>query len=232
MPTLLSIEALEADRQYVERQLSEVGNDPWGTARIMGEMRLAELRQQIAERAAERSAFASVAVIFDGNPVIGSNNIRLDFTADALDSYEKLMTIAMASSTDPHLPERGRVPGAEQSRLFIRDVIHGSMGFILEEVAPEQQELLPTALKAAVENTTQSLNRLSSVLDEEFNSIFGEAQSRLVSSVQRFAKVVYQAGASTRILRRTSIVLRFRSTKLDVCSPPQRSGDHRRDDRC
>jgi len=49
---------------------------------------------------------------------------------------------------------------------------------------------------------TQSPERSTascSASDEEFNSILGEAQSRLVSSVQQFAKVIYHAGASTRI---------------------------------
>jgi hypothetical protein len=51
MPTLLSIEALEADRQYVERQLLELGNDPWGTERVMWETRLRELRHTRSPRA-------------------------------------------------------------------------------------------------------------------------------------------------------------------------------------
>jgi hypothetical protein len=80
-------------------------------------------------------------VIFDGNPVIGSGDIRLDFTADVLDRYQKLIAIVLASGIDADFPKRGPLPGAEQSRLFIRDIVHGSMGFILEEVAPAQHEL-------------------------------------------------------------------------------------------
>ncbi len=89
MPTLLSLEALEMDRIYVQRQLAEVNDTPWGTAHIMWRNRLAEIEQKIAEAGLTRSNFASVAIIFDGDPVIGSSDIQLDFTADALDRYQR-----------------------------------------------------------------------------------------------------------------------------------------------
>jgi hypothetical protein len=201
MPTLLSIETLEADRRYVERQLAEASGSTWGTALLMWKGRLAEIDQQIAELTAARSNYASVAVVFDGNPVIGSGDIRLDFTAEALDSYQKLVSLSLASTmATEELPQRGPLPGADQSRLFIRDLVRGSMGFILEEIVPDQQEAFPTALKDAVENTTQLLTTLSGGSDEDFEATLENTQPRLVSAVQKFAKVLYEAGASTRIV--------------------------------
>ncbi len=201
MPTLLSIEGLEADRRYVERQLAEAGGGTWGTAFLMWKSRLAEIEEQIAALAAPRSNYASVAVVFDGNPVIGSGDIRLDFTTEALDSYQKLVTLALASKlVIEELPQRGPLPGADRSRLFIRDIVRGSMGFILEEIAPDQHEAFPTALKDAVENTTQLLTSLNSVSEEEFETTLENTQPRIVSAVQKFAKVLYEAGASTRIV--------------------------------
>lgn len=201
MPTLLSIEALEADRRYVERQLAEVGNNPWATARHMWQSRLAEIDAQIATMSAARSNYATVAVIFDGNPVIGSTDIRLDFTMEALDNYQKLISLALASSlVQNRLPQRGPLPGTDQSRLFIRDLVRGSMGFILEEVTPAQHEMLPTPLKHAVEATTLLLSTLSGASDEDFETALESAQSRIIGAVQKFAKVLYEAGASTRIV--------------------------------
>jgi hypothetical protein len=201
VPTLLSIESLEADRGFVERQLAEAADNPWGTARHMWETRLAEINAQIAELAASRSNFASVALIFDGNPVIGSGDIRLDFTAEARDSYQKIVSLALASRLSPgDLPERGRLPGADKSRLFIRDLVRGSMGFILEEVAADQHEMLPTPLKDAVESATHLLTTLSEASDEDFEATLENLQPRLVTAVQKFAKVLYESGASTRIV--------------------------------
>ena len=201
MPTLFSIEALEADKLYVERQLVETDQSPWGTIRLMWQSRLAEIDQQIAALSATRSNYATVAVIFDGNPVIGSGDIRLDFTADALDSYQKLVSLTLASRlAKEELPQRGPLRGADQSRLFIRDLVHGSMGFILEEIVPEQSEAFPTPLKVAVEGTTQLLTALSGGSEEDFEVTLEDTQPRVVSAVQRFAKVLYEAGASTRIV--------------------------------
>ncbi|MBN2631782.1 MAG: hypothetical protein JXR75_14725 [Rhodobacteraceae bacterium] len=200
MPVLLSIEALEADRRYVERQITEAGDSPWGTARVMWQSRLADIDQQIAALAAGRSSYASVAVIFDGNPVIGSGDIRLDFTTEALDSYQKVVTLALASHNGVELSERGRLPAGDQARLFIRDLVHGSMGFILEELPPQQQEMLPSHLKEAVEDTTQLISNLSAGSDAEFEATLEVTQPRLVAAVQKFAKVLFDAGASTRIV--------------------------------
>jgi hypothetical protein len=201
MPTLLSLESLEVDRGFVERQLTEAADNPWGTARHMWETRLAEINAQIAELASSRSNSASVALIFDGNPVIGSGDIRLDFTTVALDSYQKMISLALASRlSSGDLPKRGPLPGADKSRLFIRDLVRGSMGFILEEVAPDQHEMLPTPLKEAVESATQLLTTFSKASDEDFEAALGNLQPRLVSAVQKFATVLYENGASTRIV--------------------------------
>lgn len=200
MPVLLSIEALEADRRYVERQIAEAGDSPWGTARLMWQSRLADIDQQIAALAAGRSNYASVAVIFDGNPVIGSGDIRLDFTTEALDSYQKVVALALASHNGVELSERGRLPAGDQARLFIRDLVRGSMGFILEELPPQQQEMLPSNLKGAVEDATLLIANLSAGSDTEFEATLEGTQPRLVAAVQKFAKVLFEAGASTRIV--------------------------------
>ncbi|MGX5775644.1 hypothetical protein [Methylorubrum zatmanii] len=200
MPTLLSIEALEADKRYVERQLLEAGDSPWGTARLMWQSRLAEITQQIAEAARSKSNYATVALIFDGNPVIGSTDIRLDFTTDALDSYQKIVSLSLASRLVEELPQTGPLPGRDQSRLFIRDLVHGSMGFILEELPPQQHEMLPSQLKDAVEKTTELISTLSGGEDDEFELALEHTPPRLLAAVEKFAKVLYEAGASTRIV--------------------------------
>jgi hypothetical protein len=201
MPTLLSMEALEADRRFVEHQLAEADDNPWATARHMWHTRLAEIEAQIAALSASISNYATVALIFDGTPVIGSGDIRLDFTTDALQSYQRLISLALAARlSDGDLPERGRLPGADRSRLYIRDLVRGSMGFILEEVTPEQQEILPSLLKQTVETTTQLLTTLSEASDEEFETTLKNTQGRLISAIQKFASVLHEAGASTRIL--------------------------------
>jgi hypothetical protein len=204
MATLLTIETLEADKRYVEYQLAQADNDPWGTVRLMWGNRLAEINRQLEEIGTKRSNYASVALVFNGNPVVGSSDIRLDFTSDALTSFQKLVSARLAererqaAGDATALPKRGKLPGARNTNLFIRDLVRGSMGFILEEL-PEQAELLPTKLKEAVESSTELLGRLNEASDDEFQGIVAEAEPRVVQAIQKFAKVLFEAGASTRI---------------------------------
>jgi hypothetical protein len=154
-----------------------------------------------------------VALVFNGTPVVGSSDIRVDFTTDALISFQKLVSARLAererqAAGDPAaLPKRGRLPGARNTNLFIRELVRGSMGFVLEEL-PEQAELLPTKLKEAVESTTELLGRLNGAGDDEFQAIVSDAEPRVIQAIQKFTKILFEAGASTKIagdLNRTDL---------------------------
>lgn len=204
MATLLTLKALEADKHYVEARLAEAEADPWGTAALMWENRLAEINHQIEELSALSSSYASVALVFEGNPVIGSTDIRVDFTTHALTTFQKLVSARLAeqerhaAGDETSSPRRGRPRGRRSSDLYIRDLIRGSMGFVLEERV-EQAELLPTKLKSAVESTAELLGRLSSAGKGEFEKIITDSEPRVVQAVQKFTKVLFDAGASTWI---------------------------------
>ncbi len=200
MPILLALEALEADRRYVERQIAESKPSSWGTARAMWQSRLTDIEEHIAAIPTKRSSHASVALLFDGGPVVGSSDIRLDFTTDALDAYQKIVSLEHTQRISTLLPDRGSLRCARRSRLFIRDIVHGSMGFILEEVVPEQQEMFPTGLKDAVEGTTKLIGELHVSSDEGLKEALEKMPPRLVAAIQRFTSVLSQASANTRIL--------------------------------
>ena len=75
------------------------------------------------------------------------------------------------------------------------------MGFILEEIAPEQFSTGAFGvLKVAVEDATQLITTLSAGSDPDFETALEAIQPRLVGAVQRFAKVLYEAGASAKIV--------------------------------
>ncbi len=203
MPTLLSLEALESDRMFVSRQCAGLteASDPWGTARLMWQSRLAEIDERIAALSVQRSNYASVALVFNGAPVVGSEDIRLDFTTDVLDSYQRVVSSVVATRvSDTAVSRRGRLPGADRSRLYIRSLVRGSMGFILEELVPDQQDMLPTPLKGAVEDTTRLIGSLSEADDGAFATLLETTPPRTIGAVQKFAKVLRDAGASARLL--------------------------------
>ena len=143
---------------------------------------------------------ASVALVFDGQPVVADQDIRLDFATQALDAYQKVVALKLEASMSEELRSTGRLPGSDMSRLFIRDLVRGSMGFVLEELPAAQTELVPTPLRRAVEETTALMRVLSSSEDEiNFNEALSTSQGRLVLAVQRFAKILFDARASAAI---------------------------------
>lgn len=200
MPTLMSLESLETDRRFVEEQIARDQGDRWGTARLMWESRLTAIDQQIDALKSSRSSHASVALVFDGLPVIGSQDIRLDFATDILDSYQKIISTMLAANNAAEISKKGPVPGAQGSQLFIRDIVRGSFGFILEELAPSQGSLVSSSLKLAVERATSLIDELSGTAEEKFEIALDSTQPRLISAIQKFAKVLAVGNASTKIV--------------------------------
>jgi hypothetical protein len=200
MANLLSIEALEADQVFALRQLESLPDSPWGTARLMWEQRLAEITRQIADMRVSAATSASVALIFDGLPVVGQGDIRLDFSTDALATYQKIISASLATLSAQEVAARGKIKGAARSKLYIRDIVRGSMGFIIEELSPPQTDMFNTPLKNAVEHATKFLTTLNTASEDDFNSAIEAAAPRLVIAVQKFTKVLKDGGATAKIV--------------------------------
>ena len=200
MPNLLSIEALENDRKFVEQQRQSSATDRWGTTKLMWDQRLAEIDERIGALKEHSPSRASVALIFDGIPVVGKGDIRLDFSTEALASYQRIISAALASQTETYVAAKGKVKGENRSKLYIRDIVRGSMGFILEELDPQQTDLFNTPLKNAVEEATSLIDRLSHGSNEDFSTTLTNTPPRLVGALQKFTKVLRDAGATTKIV--------------------------------
>ncbi|ANK84172.1 MULTISPECIES: hypothetical protein [unclassified Rhizobium] len=200
MPNLLSLESLENDRKFVERQREKAPKDRWGTTKMMWDQRLSEINERIEQIKASPAKHASVALIFDGLPVIGQGEIRLDFSTEALAAYQRIVSAAMASQNDEAVAAKGKVKGEQKSKLYIRDIVRGSMGFILEESTAPQTDMFNTPLKNAVEQATQLISNLSGSSNEEFVAALEATSPRLVGALQKFTKVLHDAGATTKIV--------------------------------
>jgi len=200
MPVFLSKKSLLADRDFLRAQLRNLTDDLWGTTRVMWESRLDEIDEQLRDLDGEAGSAASVALVFTGDPVLGQHDIRLDFTTQILDAYQKIVALTLADSITEELKKTGRVPNADISRLFVRDLVRGSMGFVLEELPSHQVALFDTPLKTAVESTTELVTSLISDEEEEFSGAIEKTQGRVLVAVQKFAKILNDANANAEIL--------------------------------
>ncbi|WP_018318273.1 hypothetical protein [Bradyrhizobium sp. WSM2793] len=199
MATLLSKRELHDDLAFVDKQLSQY-TDPYDTVRFMWEQRRAALLRRLEEAAKTDDSHAEVALLFDGGPVVGSQEIRLQFATQVLDGYQTLVAIIAAEKGGAELKARGKLPKAFTSKLFIRDMLRGSVGFLLEEPLPPQGSLLPTVLKDAVREATASLRDLSAASSDAFQSRAETMSPRAMRAVKRISKTLIEAGALAKIV--------------------------------
>jgi hypothetical protein len=199
MPLPLEKEALRDDLAFVEQQIAK-HPDAHDTVRLMWDQRRAALQEEIAALEGQHDGQGRVALIFNGNPVVGSQEIKLDFTAKVLDNYQLVVTALAAERGGAELGARGRFPGAFTSKLFIRDMLRGSVGFLLEELEPAQIDLLSSPLKLAIEETTKVLNDLSGPEAGKFEERIRELSPRTVGAIKKLTKVLHDFGAETTIV--------------------------------
>jgi hypothetical protein len=111
-----------------------------------------------------------------------------------------LVAATLATHNNQNMNARGKMKGAEKSKLFIRDLVRGSMGFLLEELPPEQVDMFPTPLKIAVDEATRLIDTLAHSTAEGFNETIEDLSPRVVGAIQKFTKVLKDASATTKIV--------------------------------
>lgn len=199
MPTLLSSQSLRDDLAFVDEQLRK-HTDPYDTVRYMWQQRHDELERQLTELASSVVTHAEVALLFEGSPVRGSEDIKLAFATKMLDQYQAFVGTIAAERGGAVVAAKGQLPRSFTSRLFIRDMLRGSVGFMLQEPEPEQTSLVPTLLREAVEDATQALNDLASGDIEQYQSRIESLSPRAMNAVKKIVRTLNEADAEVKIV--------------------------------
>lgn len=199
MATLLSTRALQDDLAFVDEQLRR-HSDPFDTVRYMWQQRHDQLQRELAELEGSFVTYAEVALLFEGGPVRGSEEIKLAFATKMLDEYQSLVGTIAAEKGGAVVAAKGQLPRAFTSRLSIRDMLRGSVGFLLQEPSTEQGSLVPTLLKEAVEDATQALNDLANSEAEQFHACVDKLSPRAVNAVKKIVKTLTESDAEIKIV--------------------------------
>jgi hypothetical protein len=199
MALLLKLKNLQDELAQV-RRLLEQPRPPTDTVGLMWESRRRALEAEIAEIEKQEPSQASVALIFEGDPVVGAQEIRVDFAAKALENYQNLISTVFADQISETLGSKGPLPHASRSRLYLSELIHGSMGFILDELPGEQIDLLATPLRQTVEKTSEIIEGLADPSLEVFEETLTRLKPRVVKAVRSLVLTLADYGAETRIV--------------------------------
>jgi hypothetical protein len=197
MARALVREDLMREREAVVNHLNAPDASDLGAA--VWRARLEVIDEQLEEVADELATQASVALMFEGDPVLGTTEIRADFAAKMLDGFQNLVGVMYAQSAGRHLNGQGRAPLLDQSRLYLREMARGSVGFVLEERGVAQAEFVDSALKVVVEDAVSMIETISLPPVPGEDPLAG-LSPRVIQSAHKFAKALSSSHATAKIL--------------------------------
>lgn len=194
----LELEALLADRESVRSMLERfTDRDPIG--RVSFSARLAAIEAQIAALQGQHETAGSVALMFSGSPVFGSRSIEMNFAATVLKSFQDLVSKRISSEDFGQLGARGRIAERTASALSIRDLVRGSVGFVLEETS-SNATLIDTPIKKAIDDVTVVITQAAAESDVEFETSVETLDPRMLVSLREFFSALDDGGAAIRIV--------------------------------
>ena len=169
--------------------------------RRFGERRQ-ELSSELQKLEFESENLASIALYFGGEPVQGSRAIEADFAANALASYQeivtKVWTEGLQEQSSQGIPKK--IP-KEASHLHITDVVHGSFGFVLEEIDIDGAPFLRSALKDAMDKSVEIISGVADKDDDVFADVMAVMNLPILTAVRDFYRMMgYKSKAVFRVV--------------------------------
>ena len=194
--------------EFVTAELAEVQRiqSAGGIAAIGMDRRRAELEAEQRSLTTTIARLAAGELTFAGDPVVGSQALRADFAAPALQAFEKAV-IALAAAKERPLASRARLPGRTHNKLFVTAIAHGSFGFVLEELDEDagQQGTLdfdrdePSPLAAAMRDA-QAILESSRAADDDLADSLVDVDPRAITLLRGFTETLMRHRALCSLL--------------------------------
>lgn len=197
---------------------------------VLGRMGLTSRRDEIAAELANLregiNTLASTALYFGGKPVIGSTAIRSDFAADVLYGFKDLVVKIWAETNQAEIGSRGPITNQGQVELHVTELLHGSVGFLFEEVDLKGQPLFDSPTKLAANRASLLIEDVAAPEETRFQHSMETIHPRVFQSTLGFFGVLHRAEATVRVadatrdflLDRTAVdraFVRLEETKVD-----------------
>jgi hypothetical protein len=161
-----------------------------------------ELLAELAKTKEGNDTLASTALYFGGKPVIGNSAIKVDFAAEMVSEFKDLVVKLWATENSNEVGTRGPIHNQSAVELHITGLLHGSMGFLIEEVDPKGAPLVESPTKAAADKAASLIVAIADAKDEIFQSSIDVMQPRVFQSVSSFFRSLHRAEASVRVANR------------------------------
>jgi hypothetical protein len=94
----------------------------------------------------------------------------------------------------------GPIPNKEASQLHITNLVHGSFGFLLEELDQDGEPLFESPLKKAADEVSVYLAGFADPDEKLFTQVIEEIHPRVFTSLKNFFGTVYKEKGTFRIV--------------------------------
>lgn len=205
MSRILARSFLQGDLAAASSLLARLGTDDLHLLDRMGlESRINDIKMELDGLESRAGKTGEAILFFYGNPVVEEHGIDARFSAEVLGAYQDLVSKQVAALLGP-VGRSGPIRAERESHLHITNVVHGSFGFELEEIAADEALAESTPLARAIEGVT-SLIRAVKESDEAFADVVAATDGRVYDALGEFLTVIYKAGATFRVVSETAEV--------------------------
>jgi hypothetical protein len=195
----LENDRLSAQLSAINTLLSSVPADDYmGRAGL--EARRAEIIESLARLGEQEDHQARVVLSFGGQPVFGSTGISTKFAADALNSFQDIVTKVWGIEQGAPLAATGPIRDAANAQLHITNLLHGSFGFLLEELDANGEPLFDSRLKQATNRVADVVESFADEDEGRFSRVIEQINPRVFHSVRRFFVCLHSEDATLRIV--------------------------------
>lgn len=168
--------------------------------RIGLESRRNELLQNLADSDSAKVRQAKVALYFGGEPVVGNVGIQAGFGTKAVSSFQDLITNVWGTLGGQKLPAMGPIPDRQASQLHITNLVHGSFGFLLEELDSQGEPLFESSLQKAADRVAEHIASFAGENEARFSDAIDELNPRVFQALRDFFGSVYRGKATFRLV--------------------------------
>lgn len=214
MSRILQKAFLQSDLAAAREALSTLGEDDvYLLDRLGVEARIREIESELRLLDERAGKTGETILLFYGAPVIEDHGIDARFSAEVLGAYQDLISKQVAALLGP-LGRSGPTRAERESHLHITNIVHGSFGFELEEVVPEEPLFEPTPLAKAIDGVTSLIGAVKES-DEAFADLVAGTDGRVYEALREFISLIHKAGATFRVASE-SLEVAFESSDLST----------------
>jgi hypothetical protein len=197
---------LKIERDQLAAQLASLNNMLQSLpanddlARMGFEARRDALQRELGTLAGTEERRAQIALYFGGDPVVGSMGVQAAFGTNVLGTFQDLLSKVWGALDGAQLQQMGPIKDKEASQLHITSVVHGSFGFLLEELDTQTEPMFQTPLSQAADKAADYIASFAGENEASFSEIIDVLNPRVFQSIRAFFGYIHKGKATFRLV--------------------------------